>query len=349
MRPTEPPSDPETSAGEGGTAWLGAHLFLSLPPGGEPVPIPAAGDRAISAAVAPFVELAREEGWIRRAFFIRYMELGPHVRLRLAGDPAVLEREVRPRLLAALAAEGEPAADEFGVRYDCGSGGVSHLRFLPYEPEVERYGGPAGIEVAEDFFEVSSRAAIDLVRSGGTRDEPGRSARALLAMATLAHVFGGGRERARALAETYGRTGLRLLPGQPDGEGPGTDWERIFELRAGRQPSALAERVEAWGEALEEGEELPEPFGRYASELERICGRLRALCREGRLRGPAGAPLSWPAALDHLAPSYLHMTSNRIGITVVEEAFLGFYLARLLGPAAAGESPAAREAEACSR
>jgi hypothetical protein len=49
-----------------------------------------------------------------------------------------------------------------------------------------------------------------------------------------------------------------------------------------------------------------------------------------RLRFGSFTPASWTSAAHALAPSLVHMTSNRLGISIVEEAFLAFLLHRAL-------------------
>lgn len=55
-------------------------------------------DRVVLEVMEPFVRRCQAEGWIDGWFFIRYSERGFHVRLRLHGDPDVLENTVRPAL-----------------------------------------------------------------------------------------------------------------------------------------------------------------------------------------------------------------------------------------------------------
>ncbi|MEV4433184.1 lantibiotic dehydratase [Streptomyces sp. NPDC049585] len=85
-----------------------------------------------------------------RWFYLRYRDPDPHLRLRFQGDPAVLAGSLLPRLGAwadGLAAEG------LGGR----------LVLDTYEPELERYGGPAAATAAERAFHADSLACREQV------------------------------------------------------------------------------------------------------------------------------------------------------------------------------------------
>ncbi|MFI6055589.1 lantibiotic dehydratase [Streptomyces violascens] len=87
-------------------------------------------------------------GGVDRWFFIRYADPDPHLRLRLHGDPALLNGVVLPRLhdLAGRLAAGGLAR---GLRLDS------------YAPETERYGGPALLDAAEEVFHADSQLVLE--------------------------------------------------------------------------------------------------------------------------------------------------------------------------------------------
>ncbi|MEV5978368.1 lantibiotic dehydratase [Streptomyces sp. NPDC052114] len=94
---------------------------------------------------------------VDRWFFIRYADPGPHLRLRLHGDPALLNGVVLPRLHDLA---GRLAAD----------GLARGLRLDSYAPETERYGGPALLGAAEEVFHADSRLVLD--RLAAPSDDP---------------------------------------------------------------------------------------------------------------------------------------------------------------------------------
>lgn len=85
-------------------------------------------------------------------FFLRYADPEPHLRVRIEGDAATLLGAVLPRLAEAVA----PAVE---------AGIVWRTQLDTYEREVERYGGAAGIEIAERIFAADSEAAASVVEA----------------------------------------------------------------------------------------------------------------------------------------------------------------------------------------
>src|SRR5262249_29509426 len=116
-----------------GSEWLYAKLDTGV----------ANADRLLTECVAPVVREALKSGEADRWFFIRYGDPDWHLRVRLHGSPARLAAEVLPALHAAL----QPAL---------GDGRLRRLQLDTYEREVERYGGPEGILLAEEVFHADS-------------------------------------------------------------------------------------------------------------------------------------------------------------------------------------------------
>lgn len=283
-----------TSAG----GWLSAHLMID----GDFYGLP--GDRAILDCVEPVARECLERGWARRFFFIRYSEDGPHVRFRLQGRRDDLDRRARPL----LARTAEDAAS------------VRALVWKPYEREVERYGGPRGVEVAEAFFHHSSEIALRLLPSIAAEERAGRLGKAMLAMLVLLHVFVGSDREAARLIRRYGERYLRQqIPDRARFRARLADFERGYE----RQASSLVAYVEAAWQALAAGETVTAEMDDYRRRLRGVERRLRSLYEAGRLLGYDGRPFeSWREASTAIFPSYLHMMSNRLGTSVQEECYL---------------------------
>lgn len=83
-------------------------------------------------------------------FFIRYTDPEPHIRLRSRGDPL----QLLCHLLSELCRWGEHLMSE---------GPCQKFTFDVYEREIERYGGPVGIGVAEQFFCADSTAIVEML------------------------------------------------------------------------------------------------------------------------------------------------------------------------------------------
>jgi len=110
-------------------------------------PAPQTADQVLS-RTARAVGSSLQAGGADQWFFIRYADPGWHLRLRVHGAPDRLLHETLP-----------PAAPRHGTAaWRPASSGASKLD--TYEREVERYGGEAGIGLAERVFHADSDAVL---------------------------------------------------------------------------------------------------------------------------------------------------------------------------------------------
>lgn len=121
-----------------GSEWLYLKLYT-----GE-----ATADRMLLETIQPFLETHREL-W-DRWFFLRYADPAPHLRLRFQGRPEVLAGTLLPRLHQAL----QPLL---------AAGLCWKLQVDTYERELERYGGPVGMALAEQWFCIDSERTLALL------------------------------------------------------------------------------------------------------------------------------------------------------------------------------------------
>lgn len=123
-----------------GGDWWYAKLFL---PSNE-------ADLFLSRFLLPYMQSLEKQFEIPRWFFIRYNEEGFHIRLRVNANTDLLKQEMLPQLnqwAAALVTKGE----------------VEDFSLCSYKPELERYGGPDCIALAENFFCEDSRCAVKIL------------------------------------------------------------------------------------------------------------------------------------------------------------------------------------------
>jgi len=124
-----------------GSEWLFAKLYCPR----------SAADDFIALEMRPFAEEILSAHLADEWFFVRYSDAeGFHVRLRLRGAPGQLVGEALPALCAwanRMMAEGV----------------CTRFAFDTYDREIERYGGEAGLVVAESIFSADSRAAASIL------------------------------------------------------------------------------------------------------------------------------------------------------------------------------------------
>jgi hypothetical protein len=160
-------------------------------------------------------------------------------------------------------------------------------------------------------------AALRLL--GETRHKP-RSARlglSLLCMVAIAYAFDADRGQVAAFLERYS-TGLLAVVEQWDRRA-GDLREGAFRDGLGRQEQSLSAYVdEAWSR-LDRGELISEAIDELAAAADSAFVALRA---------SNAVPVSSPVFA--IASSYIHMMHNRMGLTNVEEAYLGYLCAHAL-------------------
>jgi len=134
-----------------GSEWLYAKLYTGH----------ATADHILTETIAPLV------GDLPAWFFLRYGDPHWHVRFRARGEPAQLYGELVPRLATYVQAMLD-------------DGRMWRLQLDTYEREVERYGGPIGIELAERLFCADSACVLDIL--GMLDGDAGNDARWRLAL-----------------------------------------------------------------------------------------------------------------------------------------------------------------------
>ncbi|MGP3988815.1 lantibiotic dehydratase C-terminal domain-containing protein [Streptomyces sp. 3N207] len=326
--------------------WLSAHVYY-------------AGDRdpLLGECVGPLFERLRGEGLAECCYFLRHWLEGPHVRLRVRP----VHTDAIPALTAAI--EGavgdflgrrpsvyDPAVDltdeqyrerfrlefsdaQWDARYGPGTVRMPRrpndsLAYLGYEPELERYGGPAGVALAEWHADRSSTLVASLLASTNTQVGSVRLGLAAQLTATLALTVLDDTERTVAFFEQ------RMA-----------DWAPLFKARYGtyaaayqRMAGPVGDKVEALHAGVLGGQpELLAGFlCRWAEHGTELRARIDEEARRGALVFPSGDGTGAPVAVGAetaraaLLAGIVHMGCNRLGVTVGNEDYLAYLLHRAL-------------------
>jgi thiopeptide-type bacteriocin biosynthesis protein len=251
---------------------------------------------------------------VTATFFVRYAEGETHVRVRLLPPQEENARIDLTHFVEQWAPGGYvPVAQ-------CG-------RWVRYAPELSRYAGHHGIGVSERLFDASTTLAMEELTTEVSLERSMRLGRALLATLVTAHGLCQDVEMVLRFANSYSTDHLwRVTRGQGERESLKTALASTAQERA----AGLGEYVvEAW-DRLESGTQLTPALDQYCAAIRLACAELKALQAQNLVRTQSKVFKTWPAAIEYLLPSYAHMTANRLGITMAEEAFLAFILQRSL-------------------
>lgn len=329
--------------------WMAFHVFYAS----DANPI-------LVECVRPLVARLRADGLLDRWFFIKYWEEGPHLRIRLRPSDAAAADEVRARALAALTGflERRPALYEVAVddlqdlyrrmylaeygpeQWDevYGAEGVMPIQpnntvvERPYEPEHDRYGGPGGTELAERHFEVSSDTVVGLLATTSTHVRPLQLGLSMQLSLGLAYAFLTDDAAVLEFFRSY-RTFWETTyqePSDDQHESFDVSFERTWETFAPRLARIRA--VCADPDAAAPGLE-----GAWARHARALRAQVDAAWADGTLAFPADRAAALAAHPEAVAPvllsSYVHMTNNRLGSSILEEIYLSYLVERALEPA----------------
>ena len=128
----------------GGSDWLFAKLYCS----------PSHADTLLTQMVPALLNELNDSAASRKWFFMRYGDPQWHLRLRFHGAPETLRARVLP-LLQQLVEEEQRRGTVWRFEVD------------EYEPEIDRYGGPLGIHLAEELFHLDSALCLKLLQCLG--------------------------------------------------------------------------------------------------------------------------------------------------------------------------------------
>ncbi|MFE5094766.1 lantibiotic dehydratase C-terminal domain-containing protein [Streptomyces sp. NPDC056638] len=348
MRPAPP--TPATTQIRPTGAWQATHIFYAA----NPRPM-------LTHCIRPLVAELEADGLLAGYFFINYWLEGPHVRLRIRPASPDAEAEVRRRTEAAVDAflAERPALyevdsgflnDFYNTLFDIEFPGAERGHYMDdqgrmnlrpnnsrseevYEPEYGKYGGPAGIELAEWHFRHSSDLVIDAFRTKNLHLRTvllGTSAQLMMVMAA---AFLPDRQELADYLDSYYEFWHRAFPGT--GFIGSDEYDRNYASMAAGLAARFA-RVRAAVAGEEDAARLPGFLAGWADHCAELRDRAVALTLKGDLTfrswdGERDEQVTDPAAaLPLLLSPYMHMTNNRLHVTIRDEAYLSHVLGRAL-------------------
>ncbi|TXC97999.1 lantibiotic dehydratase C-terminal domain-containing protein [Streptomyces sp. ISID311] len=307
-------------------SWLSCHVFHH----GDTDPL-------LTDLLLPMVDDLRRAGRLERHFYLRHWERGPHVRLRMQVPPEQhddVRAEVERRIVDYLERHPGPT-DTDPVRLGEALRHLSELehgdasdalvrtpeppntvRWIAYRPETAKYGGPEGVEIAEDVFHASSLLTGQVLRL--VRNDRARLGVSLQLLLLASRALGFGRDDRALFLRTYHERWAayvsddRLLAA----------WDEQYQLQRADYAKLIA--------GLDTGEPIGKGLGeRWERTLVQAIERLRPLVAAGRV---------WPAETDRSAPpvvalaalvsQYLHTTNNRMNVRPQGECFVAYLACR---------------------
>jgi hypothetical protein len=310
--------------------------------------------------IRPLIDGLRRDRLLAGYFFVNYWLEGPHLRLRLRPSTGEATDEVCRRAEAAITeyVRSRPALydidpGKYSETFDAmfalefrpdereqyvDEQGVMRLernntyKYVPYEPEYGKYGGVAGVALGEWHFEQSSDLVIDATRQLNLHLRPVSLGVAAQLMMVMSTVFLGEDQPTAEFLQLYSDYWRQAF----DGVVPidvSSVHDKAYETMGDRVTRRFLELRQACRQ--DRADELPGLLGGWYQHCVELRDRVADLATRGELplRGWDGkhAPVTdVDTALRQVLLPYLHMTNNRLSMTLPDEAYLGHVLARAL-------------------
>lgn len=322
--------------------WLAAYLYYAEP-----------WEKFLIDGVRPFIRQIMDSGDAKRFFFIRYWEKGPHIRLRFNGDPGTMDARIKPRLIEYFENyfqknPSERKDPDYLKQKDYPKDQQwfpnNTVQFIPYEPEIERYGGPAGIGIAEQQFQYSTNAVLAVMGESDGWDYDRALGAAIQLHLGFAYAMEMDIHEAAAFFDSifnmwFYRSYTTYNQDLPEEELKKRRDEtmKAFHTNFDKQKDALVPFHDTVWEAFTEGVEFEQEWlNQWLADNHEILEKLT----ESQEAGTLEIAKWWPKQPDRITgivpganyqrwailESYVHMTNNRLGILNRDEAYLGFLI-----------------------
>ncbi|MGD8778118.1 MAG: thiopeptide-type bacteriocin biosynthesis protein [Ignavibacteria bacterium] len=282
-------------------------------------------DKIILELASPFIKTCFENKWIERYFFIRYSELGTHIRLRFFGKPENLNGEFKRCCNEFVINNLPEELIEFPIKKTLLNKDQKPEKestpylWIPYEPEVDRYGGEEAVKAAEDFFFYSSNTVIELLNKIKEGDKSSRLGFGLILFVVTIYSFFKELGNAKSFLKSYSEGYLKVRARE---ESEFKSWQDSFDKGFEKQSSKLIKYVSTIWEALETDSELGDPFDKFTSHCLEIKSAIKKLAGENKIIRYSKHINGVNNTLNNIVPSYIHMTNNRLGVSIPEESYL---------------------------
>jgi len=277
--------------------WLSAHLFYA----GHP-------HLLLNHLVTPLIQ---RNGY--RAFFIRYWEGGPHIRLRIYVNEADI-----PNVKAGL----EAAATGFFAQHPSQRNDALYagaplqpndtVQYISYQPETARYGNAQSICWAEQQFVASSCYVLQHIRDTPSWDSSVALLHAIRLNMALLHAMQAERAVVLDTCSRFIQAWLpRLYDRSREASAQELHYRQLLQERfAAHAPALTAATQELWQDMKQE---------RAAPALQHFITHNRAVFRQYRVLGFTALQLV------PIAGSFMHMGHNRLGVSNLDEAYIMFF------------------------
>ncbi len=332
--------------------WLSTHIYLNEGVYSKKF------DEFLSNTLKPLIHSLKTENLIHNYFFIRYAKFGPHIRLRIHvhhDNENIVRNKITDHCNVYFKKDLGyinispyhhiiSARDSNRIFKNNGS-----IEDIPYEAEYERYGGSFGIKIVEEEFYNSSQVILNILENlkNGENEKLGIG---FIMMLECIKIFCHEHHEALNLSNSLCRAYLDAEIGIT----AALAWGDSTLLRnflnnnysEAEEPLGVKLLIAAFNEKFNAQQFtflemtklysniLPSSIFRqlsiWSETLKITKKKLKILATEEKLQISNFKKLSISQQLNSIAASLIHLNANRLGLHLIEEAWLAYILQRYL-------------------
>ncbi len=313
--------------------WLSAHIYY-----GESF------EPLLTKKVAPFIMQLKSEDKIEGYFFIRYWDKGPHLRLRIKGEPENLQEYVKPCLISTFTkfmAKFPSDRKEHGWIKNLPPGKAWHannsIQLIEYKPEITRYGGLQTINLAEEHFQHSSDTILKILSSSDLWNYDRAMGTALQLHLSFAYAIGLNISQTRSffnhVYSSWVPRAIQAVPAMSEEEVHKRKEKVLsaFKSTFEKQKDTLLPFIDTYWKLLISNTPFEKTWlNEWIDNVKKTDHEFKLKQKNGELSPPYKAPNNSKdrAMFERwsIFYSFIHMTNNRLGILNRDEGYLGYLL-----------------------
>ena len=202
---------------------------------------------------------------------------------------------------------------------------VTHFEYAEYVPEIDRYGGPNAISLAEQHFHVSSAIVIKLIRNSDNWDYDAAIGYAFQLHLTFVVSIQLAHQDIMTLLtiayEGWLNNFLSLNPGFKRGT-----IVDAFDRSYDKQKQKLVTHLKLLKNGINTGTDDSDWLASWMQETIKTNTYLQKTIE---LDNPHASKQENQSTVISIYNSYIHMTNNRLGLNNIDESFIAYCLAKI--------------------
>jgi thiopeptide-type bacteriocin biosynthesis protein len=300
--------------------WLSVHLHFN-----------SNSQVLLLKGIGPVIEQFESRNLINSFFFVRYFKDGSHIRLRVL--PAKQEYYLELSLLL------KKYFFEFytktpGLIYPDLEIDVNEwIRFVDYEPELERYGGNESIKEVEKQFNLSSRTVIGYLKALDHQDFSLVLGTAVELNVSFAYAIGLSKDSIRVLFRKIYDQWFEHAARNTYRDYFLNDKSRVIDMcekRFEKDRIEFSEFIPQFWHALQLQGTIVDPvLSDWILNNTRIFSSLYVCIRTHEVATHLEQAYKQEKSLS-IAADLMHMTNNRLGVSNLDEGYIAYLIAKCI-------------------